>query len=211
MIISPAAHSPCSFSSPFSLPRHVLCVPILPQPSPPLLAFRSPSLSPSLLQGWIIPVSACLVTFGPRARLSRPHHTAMALAGLTSRRRATGFWCPWRWRWPVPHCKALTSSKLRHVSAPGVVNCQVWYEHPCHFQIKRRKRHENFYVFVLFFFFSSPFLFLLSKTCTNWLQIFRPFHVVRIPPSPHLVFFGCCRLEGPHQHYSLQSCPSQES
>lgn len=62
-----------------------------------------------------------------------------------------------------------------------------------------------------FFFFSSPFLFLLSKTCTNWLQIFRPFHVVRIPPSPHLVFFGCCRLEGPHQHYSVQSCPSQES
>lgn len=187
----------------------MLCVPILPQPPPPLLAFRSPSLSPSLLQGWIIPVSACLVTFGPRARLSRPHHMVMVLAGLTSRRRATGFWCPWSWRWPVPHRKALTSSKMRHVSAPGVINCQVWYEHPCHFQIKRKKRHENFYIFVLFF--PSPFFFLLSKTCTNWLQIFRPFHVVRIPPSPHLVFFGCCRLEGPHQHYSLQSCPSQGS
>lgn len=210
MIISPAAHSPCSFSSPFSLPRHVLCVPILPQPSPPLLAFCSPSLSPSLLQGWIIPVSACLVTFGPRARLSRPHHTAMALAGLTSRRRATGFWCPWRWRWPVPHCKALTSSKLRHVSAPGLLIAKYGMSIHVIFRLKD-ERDMRIFMSSSFFFFSSPFLFLLSKTCTNWLQIFRPFHVVRIPPSPHLVFFGCCRLEGPHQHYSLQSCPSQES
>lgn len=79
---------------PFNLP-FTMCL-VFPSSPPLLLAFGSLCLPPSLLQGWIILLSACLVTFGPCVRLSRPHHTAMALAGLTSRRSAKGLWCPWR-------------------------------------------------------------------------------------------------------------------
>lgn len=100
MIISPAALSFYSFySSPFQ--SFAMCS--LYPSSPSRCISVSSRMPPSLLQGWIIPVSACLVTFGPPARLSRTHHTAMALAGLTSRLSAKGLWCPWRRHWPVPH------------------------------------------------------------------------------------------------------------
>ena len=55
------------------------------------------------------------------------------------------------------------------------------------------------------------FFFVLSKPYSSWLQIFRLFHVVHILLSPHLVFSRCCQEDGPHQHYSLQSFPSQGS
>lgn len=40
---------------------------------------------------------------------------------------------------------------------------------------------------------------------------FRPFHLVGVLLWHHLVLSGCCHREGPHQHYSPHSFPSQGS
>lgn len=110
-------------------------------------------------------------------------------------------------------CPSLQTTdiiKIGHISASGVINRQVRYEpfsSVTFSDLKKKEkkgRHDNFYIFV---FFLSFFFFFLSKTYSSWLQIFRPFHVVRIPLSSHLVVSGCCRIEGPHQQYCLQSYP----
>lgn len=98
--------------------------------------------------------------------------------------------------------KALTSSKWDTVLPWGLLIVKYGMSHIFIHAISRFEGERDKGVLHLC---------LLSKTYSSWLQSFRPFHVVGILPSPHLALSGCCRRDGPHQHYSLQSIPSQGS
>lgn len=196
MIISPAA---LSSSSPCAL-----C--ILP---PPLSSHFCISLPASILTAGLNHPRFCLP-----CHVWPPLHVCPGL--ITRRWRELGWHLATALRASDVHDASTDLSltpqstdiiKVGHISAPGAINCQVWHEphHPCHFQIRRGRRQGSFTSLSYFLFFP------LSKTYCSLLQIFRPFHVVCILPSPHLVLSGCCRREGPHQHYFLQSFPSQGS
>lgn len=184
MIISPAVLPAAAFSFPsFS----VLC-PLRLQSSPHLTLSSYDSVShPACLQPHRRPESSpfllALTRLAPPGRLSGPLHMAMALAGLTSRRTATGVWCPWRHRWPVPHSQSADKSKW-NTFLPQVLLISKRYEQFLSMAFHRESFHfaikESFFLFGLFF----PIL-----------------------QFPHFVFSACCPQEGPHQHCSLQSSP----
>lgn len=88
--------------------------------------------------------------------------------------------------------KALTSSKWDTFLPRRLLIAKYGMSHIFIHAISRFEEEgdEGVLHLCLFLFFC-----LLSKTYSRWLQVFRPFHVLRILLSPHLVLSGCCRRE----------------